>query len=189
MGDLRQGNTLIRVVFVIASIALLLEVLATALPLWSKKDDMKYGLWTICLRVDKPDIAPYPVELCTSVWTHGECQGLYDSTKAFSILSIGFTAACSVISMVIIRQRKMQGYKLTCIAWSLCILSMFSFMFSLLCWVFWLSFAESICNNQPKIHSYNASFVLQVSSFGPGKRWGVISSAPRCLCDLGAPHL
>uniref|UniRef100_A0A7S1N6K8 Uncharacterized protein n=1 Tax=Eutreptiella gymnastica TaxID=73025 RepID=A0A7S1N6K8_9EUGL len=167
MGDHRQGSTVVKLVFLLTLLSLVLVLVATGVPSWSEKDGRKYGLWTFCItdytRYQEFNVLP---ELCGKVQHQGECAGLHNSAGAFSILGIIFIGLTMFVAALLARQRKMKGAKLTCTAWALCILSMFAFLFSLLCWVFWLAYAESICDGRPKLRSYGASFVLQVIASG-----------------------
>lgn len=163
MADTREGNLVIRFVFLLAVAALIFASIAMALPFWSQKGDVRYGLWSMCI---SGTWNTYQVEFCTPVVNQGECQGLYDSSRAFAILGIIFIVITILTSFAMIRHRKIKGYKLTCFSWGLCIACALAVLFTILCWVLWLAFVESTCNGQPKIQNYGAPWILEIVSSG-----------------------
>lgn len=154
---------MIRALFLLSLVALILASIAMALPFWSVRGSIRYGLWSMCIQGLWQG---YQVEVCTAAAPQGECQGLFDSSRAFAVVGIVFIALTIVAAFTVIRNRKMKGYRLSLMGWFLCIVAALATLFTTLCWVLWLAFVESACNGQPKIHNYGPPFILQVVASG-----------------------
>eukprot|EP00668_Euglena_longa_P008700 GGOE01010473.1.p1 GENE.GGOE01010473.1~~GGOE01010473.1.p1 ORF type:complete len:343 (-),score=68.51 GGOE01010473.1:608-1636(-) len=163
MADAREGNLVLRLVCLLAIIALILAAIAMALPFWSEQGNVRFGLWSICITGEWQS---YSVQLCTPVPSQGECQGLYDAARAFSVVGIVFIGMTICTSFAIIRHRKLKGRHLSCAVWALGLQSAIAVVFTILCWVLWLAFVETTCGDRAKIQNFGPPWILQVVASG-----------------------